>query len=113
STASAAGGRWSWALLLLKEARDWGPRPNAVTYNSAAAACIRARRWSMAASISEEMCVRQTRPSVVTLNSLVASSPDWRRSLHLCRVSARLMSIEADMVTFNSAISSCSSGEGT
>jgi pentatricopeptide repeat protein len=50
-----AGAQWQEGLLLLHEMKQRGPRPDAISYNTAISAAGRAGRWEVALRLLDEL----------------------------------------------------------
>ncbi|CAE8605703.1 unnamed protein product, partial [Polarella glacialis] len=104
-----ASSRWDWALVLLQRLQQGGAAgespPDAISFNSAMAACERAAEWGAALQLLAET----PWPDLVAHNISISAcekGSQWRLSLQLLS-SLRGRLLAPDLVSYNATISGC------
>ena len=100
---------------VLRNMRECGVKPDAVSYNIAIAACGRARRFGDVQQLWEEMCASQLQPNVKTWTSLIDARCKAGNILAACELLRQMVKndVSPNECTYTALLNGCFKAKDT
>lgn len=99
--------KWQQAVAVLYEMLA----PNIFSFNAAISACEKAAKWQMALGLLETLPELRLKADVITVNAVLSSCEkapgEWQQALWLLKEVMRQWQLQADQISYSSAISCC------